>query len=55
MTFSTYVSSILLTCVFFQTLEEFPLEAEKVERGYSLSEYTTGLPKIVGLGNRSPS
>ncbi|CAM0904934.1 unnamed protein product [Alopecurus aequalis] len=38
-----------------RTLEEFPLEAEKVERGYSLSEYTTGLPKIAGLGNRSPS
>jgi hypothetical protein len=55
MTFSTDVSSILLTSVFFQTLEEFPLEAEKVEKGYSLSEYTTGLPKLAGLGNRSLS
>uniref|UniRef100_A0ACD5UQW6 Uncharacterized protein n=1 Tax=Avena sativa TaxID=4498 RepID=A0ACD5UQW6_AVESA len=38
-----------------RTLEEFPLEAEKVERSYSLAEYTTGLPKLAGLGNRSPS
>ncbi|KAM0839058.1 hypothetical protein ACQ4PT_060552 [Festuca glaucescens] len=38
-----------------RTLEEFPLEAEKVEKGYSLSEYTTGLPKLAGLGNRSLS
>ncbi|XP_024311649.1 dynamin-related protein 3A isoform X2 [Brachypodium distachyon] len=37
-----------------RTLEEFPLEAEKVDKGYSLSEYTTGLPKIPGLNNRSP-
>ncbi|VAH31719.1 unnamed protein product [Triticum turgidum subsp. durum] len=37
-----------------RTLEEFPLEAEKVERGYSLSEYGTGLPNIPGLSNRNP-
>ncbi|KAF7016237.1 hypothetical protein CFC21_029894 [Triticum aestivum] len=37
-----------------RTLEEFPLEAEKLERGYSLSEYGTGLPNIPGLSNRNP-
>lgn len=41
-------------CLYFQTLEEFPLEAEKLERGYSLSEYAAGLPKIHGLSNHNP-
>ncbi|EAY93838.1 hypothetical protein OsI_15615 [Oryza sativa Indica Group] len=38
-----------------RTLEEFPLEAEKVEKGYSPAEYATGLPKIHGLSNGDPS
>lgn len=33
-------------------MEELPLEAETVERGYSLPE-TTGLPKIHGLPSSS--
>ncbi|KAF0931896.1 hypothetical protein E2562_007088 [Oryza meyeriana var. granulata] len=37
-----------------RTLEEFPLEAEKVEKGYNLGEYATGLPKIHGLSNADP-
>ncbi|KAK7302584.1 hypothetical protein RJT34_13476 [Clitoria ternatea] len=36
----------------FKDLEELPLEAETVERGYSLPE-TTGLPKIHGLPTSS--
>ncbi|TVU13915.1 hypothetical protein EJB05_37352, partial [Eragrostis curvula] len=27
------------------TLEEFPLEAEKIEKGYNLDEHDTGLPE----------
>ncbi|BAF14514.1 dynamin-related protein 3B isoform X2 [Oryza sativa Japonica Group] len=38
-----------------RTLEEFSLEAEKVEKGYSPAEYATGLPKIHGLSNGDPS
>jgi dynamin 1-like protein len=38
----------------FQTLEEFPLEAEKIEKGYSLSEHATSLPKIHRLSNDDP-
>ncbi|KAL5214705.1 hypothetical protein ABZP36_003857 [Zizania latifolia] len=34
-----------------RALEEFPHEAEKVEKGYNLAEYATGLPKIHGLSN----
>ncbi|KAI3755335.1 hypothetical protein L1987_55132 [Smallanthus sonchifolius] len=38
----------------FRTLDELPLEAEAVERGYSLtSNDTTGLPKIHGLPTSS--
>ncbi|KAM7479038.1 hypothetical protein LguiA_027251 [Lonicera macranthoides] len=37
----------------FRTLDELPLEAETVERGYSLSTDTTGLPKIHGLPSSS--
>ncbi|KAL1557856.1 Dynamin-related protein 3A [Salvia divinorum] len=37
----------------FRTLDELPLEAESVERGYSLSNDTTGLPKIHGLPTSS--
>ncbi|CAK9178125.1 unnamed protein product [Ilex paraguariensis] len=37
----------------FRTLDEFPLEAETVERGYSLSTDPTGLPKIHGLPTSS--
>uniref|UniRef100_A0A5B7AY30 Putative dynamin-related protein 3A-like n=1 Tax=Davidia involucrata TaxID=16924 RepID=A0A5B7AY30_DAVIN len=37
----------------FRTLDELPLEAETVERGYSLSNDTTGLPKIHGLPTSS--
>ncbi|GMP38862.1 hypothetical protein CsSME_00009958 [Camellia sinensis var. sinensis] len=33
----------------FRTLDELPLEAETVERGYSVSTDPTGLPKIHGL------
>ncbi|XP_052193489.1 dynamin-related protein 3A-like [Diospyros lotus] len=33
----------------FRTLDELPLEAETVERGYSLHNDPTGLPKIYGL------
>uniref|UniRef100_A0A0D9W474 Dynamin-type G domain-containing protein n=1 Tax=Leersia perrieri TaxID=77586 RepID=A0A0D9W474_9ORYZ len=39
----------------FLTLEEFPLEVEKVEKGYSLAEFATGLPNIHGLSNGDPS
>ncbi|KAL7602453.1 dynamin-related protein 3A [Lactuca sativa] len=40
----------------FRTLDELPLEAETVERGYSLtSNDTTGLPKIHGLPTSSSS
>ncbi|PSS02782.1 Dynamin-related protein like [Actinidia chinensis var. chinensis] len=37
----------------FRTLDELPLEAESVERGYSLSTDPTGLPKIHGLPTSS--
>ncbi|CAA0830999.1 Dynamin-related protein 3A [Striga hermonthica] len=37
----------------FRTLDELPLEAESVERGYSLSTDPTGLPKIYGLPTSS--
>ncbi|KAG8364162.1 hypothetical protein BUALT_Bualt19G0098300 [Buddleja alternifolia] len=37
----------------FRTLDELPLEAESVERGYSLSKDPTGLPKIPGLSTSS--
>ncbi|KDP30000.1 hypothetical protein JCGZ_18767 [Jatropha curcas] len=37
----------------FRTLDELPLEAETVERGYSLGADTTGLPKIRGLPTSS--
>ncbi|PIN18656.1 Vacuolar sorting protein VPS1, dynamin [Handroanthus impetiginosus] len=37
----------------FRTLDELPLEAETVERGYSLSTDQTGLPKIHGLPTSS--
>ncbi|XP_051137736.1 dynamin-related protein 3B-like isoform X2 [Andrographis paniculata] len=33
----------------WQTLEELPLEAENIGRGYSMSSDATGLPKIHGL------
>ncbi|KAL3651670.1 Dynamin-related protein 3A [Castilleja foliolosa] len=37
----------------FRTLDELPLEAESVERGYSLNTDPTGLPKIHGLPTSS--
>ncbi|XP_051144270.1 dynamin-related protein 3A-like isoform X2 [Andrographis paniculata] len=37
----------------FRTLDELPLEAETVERGYNLSTDQTGLPKIHGLPTSS--
>ncbi|PPR90701.1 hypothetical protein GOBAR_AA29990 [Gossypium barbadense] len=37
----------------FRTLDELPLEAETVERGYSLGSDLTGLPKIHGLPTSS--
>ncbi|XP_049399806.1 dynamin-related protein 3B-like [Solanum stenotomum] len=37
----------------FKTLEELPLDAETVERGYSLGTDPTGLPKIHGLPTSS--
>ncbi|XVF01482.1 hypothetical protein REPUB_Repub04eG0092900 [Reevesia pubescens] len=37
----------------FRTLDELPLEAETVERGYSLGSDPTGLPKIHGLPTSS--
>ncbi|TVU13418.1 hypothetical protein EJB05_40474, partial [Eragrostis curvula] len=37
-----------------RTLEEFPLEAEKIEKGYNLDEHATGLPRIHGLGDDGP-
>ncbi|XAR72414.1 hypothetical protein NMG60_11019040 [Bertholletia excelsa] len=37
----------------FRTLDELPLEAETVERGYSLGNDPTGLPKINGLPTSS--
>ncbi|KAF9610480.1 hypothetical protein IFM89_022444 [Coptis chinensis] len=33
----------------FRTLDELPLDAETIERGYSLGTDPTGLPKIYGL------
>ncbi|TKW03924.1 hypothetical protein SEVIR_7G075400v4 [Setaria viridis] len=38
-----------------RTLEEFPLEAEKIEKGYDLAEHATGLPKIHGLSEDGPN
>ncbi|CDO97375.1 unnamed protein product [Coffea canephora] len=37
----------------FRVLDELPLEADTVERGYSLSTDPTGLPKIHGLPSSS--
>ncbi|KAG5577044.1 hypothetical protein H5410_057178 [Solanum commersonii] len=37
----------------FKTLDELPLEAESVERGYSIGTDPTGLPKIHGLPTSS--
>ncbi|CAJ1936152.1 unnamed protein product [Sphenostylis stenocarpa] len=37
----------------FKDLDELPLEAETVERGYSLPETATGLPKVRGLPTSS--
>uniref|UniRef100_A0A0A9E204 GED domain-containing protein n=1 Tax=Arundo donax TaxID=35708 RepID=A0A0A9E204_ARUDO len=37
-----------------RTLEEFPLEAEKIEKGYNVAEHATRLPKIHGLSNDDP-
>ncbi|KAK3144981.1 hypothetical protein QOZ80_4AG0320830 [Eleusine coracana subsp. coracana] len=37
-----------------RTLEEFPLEAERIEKGYNLAEHATGLPKLHGLSNGDP-
>ncbi|KAF5190541.1 Dynamin-related protein 3a [Thalictrum thalictroides] len=37
----------------FRTLDELPLEAETVEKGYSLGNDPTGLPKIHGLPSSS--
>ncbi|XP_073312320.1 dynamin-related protein 3A-like [Primulina huaijiensis] len=37
----------------FRTLDDLPLEAESVERGYSLSTDPTGLPRIHGLPTSS--
>ncbi|KAH7836277.1 hypothetical protein Vadar_034283 [Vaccinium darrowii] len=37
----------------FRTLDELPLDADTVERGYSLSTDPTGLPKIHGLPTSS--
>ncbi|KAL6650730.1 hypothetical protein ACP70R_009655 [Stipagrostis hirtigluma subsp. patula] len=37
-----------------RTLEEFPLEAEKIEKGYDLADHATGLPKIHGLTDDGP-
>ncbi|KAL0384395.1 UNVERIFIED_CONTAM: Dynamin-related protein 3A [Sesamum radiatum] len=37
----------------FRTLDELPLEAETVERGYSMGTDPTGLPKIHGLPTSS--
>jgi dynamin 1-like protein len=38
-----------------RTLEEFPLEAEKIEKGYVLSGHATVLPKIHGLSEDGPN
>ncbi|KAM5548409.1 hypothetical protein ABKV19_000034 [Rosa sericea] len=37
----------------FRTLDELPLEAETVEKGFSMGADTTGLPKIHGLHTSS--
>ncbi|XP_022869681.1 dynamin-related protein 3A-like isoform X1 [Olea europaea var. sylvestris] len=37
----------------FRTLDELPLEADTIERGYSLNTDPTGLPKIHGLPTAS--
>ncbi|XP_066348156.1 dynamin-related protein 3A-like isoform X2 [Miscanthus floridulus] len=36
-----------------RTLEEFPFEADKIEKGYSLTEHATGLSKIHGVSGDS--
>uniref|UniRef100_A0A453GC72 GED domain-containing protein n=1 Tax=Aegilops tauschii subsp. strangulata TaxID=200361 RepID=A0A453GC72_AEGTS len=33
----------------YKTLDEIPLEAETVERGYSLDSDATGLPRVHGV------
>ncbi|RLM73486.1 hypothetical protein C2845_PM15G05800 [Panicum miliaceum] len=38
-----------------RTLEEFPFEAEKIEKGYDLAGHVTGLPKIRGLSEDGPN
>ncbi|CAL5032571.1 unnamed protein product [Urochloa decumbens] len=38
-----------------RTLEEFPLEAERIEKGYDPAEHATGLPKIHGLSEDGPN
>lgn len=37
----------------FKTLDELPLEADSVERGYSVNADSTGLPKVPGLPSSS--
>ncbi|XP_026449501.1 dynamin-related protein 3A-like isoform X1 [Papaver somniferum] len=39
----------------FRTLDELPMEAETIEKGYSLGTDPTGLPKIHGLPSSSSS
>jgi len=48
-----YGWSLIILFPFQQDLDELPLEAETVERGYSLPETATGLPKIHGLSTSS--
>ncbi|CAN6270493.1 unnamed protein product [Urochloa humidicola] len=38
-----------------RTLEEFPLEAERIDKGYDPAEPATGLPKIHGLSEDDPN
>jgi len=48
-----YGWSLIILFPFQQDLDELPLEAETVERGYSSPETATSLPKIRGLPSSS--
>lgn len=45
--------NLYATIFFLQTLDELPVDADAVERGYSLNPDPTGLPRIHGLPSSS--
>lgn len=44
---------IYVSIFFLQTLDELPVDADAVERGYSVNADPTGLPRIHGLPSSS--